>query len=145
MGIMGVAIDLFLANGFPLGASLSYPWTGPYPVSWDFSDGIGYVGDRTDRRPKSDRGIFWHLERSFRFCAWFCWILLSLGWLALLANAHKVGARTFRSQLRIWQGFKFVIRFTRMIAGLEALHGPYLKGPHNSAFLLEDYVSRGSE
>ena len=129
MGIMGVAIDLLLANGFPLGAPLSWPWTDPGSVLGDFSDGIGSVDDCTNRRPQSHRGIFWHLGCSFRFCARFCLALLSLGWLAFVANAHKVGIRTFRNQLRIWQAFKFVIRSTKMAAVLEALPGPYPKGP----------------
>ena len=109
MGIMDVAIDLLLANGFlwvrrcrALGQARFNPW--------GFCDGIGSIDDCTDRGPKSHGCIFWHLGCSFRCCAWFCHGLLSLGWLAFVANAHKVGFEPF-GIARMWQAFKFVIRF----------------------------------
>ena len=37
MGIMGVAIDFLLANGLPLGAPLSCPWTGSGSVFGDLA------------------------------------------------------------------------------------------------------------
>ena len=103
-----VLLLIFSCQWSPFGCVAVVPLDRLRSSLWDFSDGIGSVDDCTDRGPKSHGCIFWHLGCSFRCCAWFCDALLSLGWLAFVANAHKVATDLSESASHV-ASIRFVI------------------------------------